>query len=135
MACAAPTWAQSCSYPGSVFCIFGALYWGVPPYQYSPIPFNSGGPTDQKGPIDICYDWDTDCSSPVYSICKVHKNDGAYTFVMPTHTAWRTKPRVAYGHLSWYPEYNSYYTETDEYGYLEFFVLTSDSGSGDNCNW
>lgn len=92
---------DTCDYPGSS-CVWGQL-WDTTAGQ---LP---GEKALHKGPIDVCYFWDTTCSSPVQTVCELHGPhgfsgaEGSYFFVLATNQSWRIKPRVAGSHLSWSP--------------------------------
>ena len=88
------------------FCVWGQLFNGVGPNKKRPKPM-------KKGPIDVCYQWDSNCSRPYQTVCKLHGRhginpghwgqEGSYFFALPTNQTWRIKPRVTHSHLSWEP--------------------------------
>ncbi len=84
------------------FCVWGQLFEAVGPNKERLKPM-------QKGPIDVCYQWDSTCSAPYQTVCKLHGphgfqgREGSYFFSLPVDRGWRIKPRVTYPHLSWKP--------------------------------
>ena len=90
-----------CNYPGS-YCVWGQLLNATGPNRERPKPM-------RKGPIDVCAQWDFNCSGPDQTVCKLHgphgfdPAEGSYFFVLPVNQGWRIKPRVADPHLSWEP--------------------------------
>ena len=90
-----------CDYPNR-FCVWGALYDATGPNRNRPKPM-------RKGPIDVCAQWDFNCSNPYQTVCQLHGPhgfegaEGSYFFVLSVNQGWRVKPRVAGSHLSWNP--------------------------------
>ena len=94
-----------CDYPNR-FCVWGALRDATGPNRESPRPM-------RKGPIDVCAQWDFNCSNPYQTVCQLHgrhglnprhwTREGSYFFVLSVNQGWRVKPRVAGDHLSWNP--------------------------------
>ena len=93
-----------CNY-GNSSCVWGQV-WDITGGQ---LP---GQRAMKKGPIDVCHSWDSTCSAPVQTVCKLHGAhgggsssyaEGSYFFVLPRNQGWRIKPRVTGSHLSWTP--------------------------------
>ena len=88
------------------FCVWGQLFDGSGPNKYRPTPM-------KKGPIDVCRQWDYNCSAPYQTVCKLHGThginpghwgqEGSYFFALPAKQTWRIKPRATHSHLSWEP--------------------------------
>ena len=84
------------------FCVWGQLFNAVGPNKKRPKPM-------KKGPIDACYQWDSNCSRPYQTVCNLHGRhgisgqEGSYFFALPANQTWWIKPRVTHSHLSWKP--------------------------------
>ena len=91
-----------CRY-GNASCVWGSLLDATREYNVRPM---------KRGPIDLCRAWDSNCSAPVQTVCKLHgghgwrdhsADEGSYFFVLPRNQSWVVKPRVTGSHLSWEP--------------------------------
>lgn len=111
------------------FCVWGQLFNGVGPNKARPKPM-------KKGPIDVCYQWDSTCSRPYKTVCKLHgrhglrpkhqSQEGSYFFALPANRTWRIKPRVANPHLSWEPTHKlASASSTSKLQKIDFTLLGS----------
>ena len=123
-----------CDYPGS-FCVWGRLRDATGPNRARPKPM-------RKGPIDVCAQWDFNCSSPYQTVCKLHgphgfePAEGSYFFVLSVQQGWRVRPRVTGSHLSWEPPDKTYAAGSVPSGDLEEldFVLLGTATDTGICN-
>jgi hypothetical protein len=119
------------------FCIWGQLLDSVPPPTFPQVsPFCTNG-NPCKGPVDLCYQFDTGCTSPIVRICQLSTasgEDGSYQFIVPINNTWRVKPAVGFGHLQWTPVSSTAFSSTQFQTAIRNFTRTA-AGPGSACNW
>jgi len=130
----------SCNIAGH-YCVLGVVY-DYTTYGF-PVPicdFGTGNPC--KGPIDLCYSWDTSCSSPAYSICNLNDDDSYFFMYLPVDLDLITRPRPNWneGRVQYYPTSRSYPANTKSqyqlvYGTDADFTLTNGYPTGNPCSF
>ena len=108
--CAATAYAHypSCNYSGA-YCIYGHVYDQT--QQFWPVSLCTNG-FSCKGPVDLCYDWDSTCSAPLYTVCQLHSDNpdkGAFYFTLPVSGGWLTKVRTPWAQRYQYAPYTRSY--------------------------
>jgi hypothetical protein len=115
----------------TVACVVGLLSDTTGPNANCPGCFPLG-----KGPIDICSGFDSGCSSPLQTICRLHNGYYQFSFQINTGGRW-VKPRVVGSQATWFPTsafVNPTQGDTSGAGTVENFELTAIS-PGDYCSF
>jgi len=130
----------SCNY-GSLFCIWGHVYDATYPNQYNPVPICNTGAC--YGPVDLCYGWDTNCTSPLYTVCALHRDgsdNSAFYFYVPVSGDWVTKARTPWANRYQYtPDTHSYPAGTYPPGQIvafldaDFYLWNGAAGGTASC--